>query len=152
MVTGCTELSYKRGAGSVEFEDAHAICKSAGGEGSAYEKCMSERGWLVRKFDMVTPLATVIPDPDKRASTLDQTTPDKRGSTVAPSAPQNSLDVFAISSWWKLGGNPQGFQEAVDVCLEKLGEAHRPPSGSHQATRGLLQCLNESGWHGLQER
>lgn len=149
MVAGCSELAYKRGAGAGELDDAQKICKSHDVDKTAYEKCMDERGWVVHKLDELSPVATIIPNRDNKTSGLEQEAHEK-GDAATKQMPPNPLDIYTISSWWKMGGKPEELQLTVDACVKKLGEAHRPPSGSLQATRGLLLCLREQGWHGLQ--
>ena len=65
MVSGCGELSYKRGASTQDLEAAKAACQSAGSEKAA-EQCLEDKGWTVKKLDDVDLFATAAVSPDNR--------------------------------------------------------------------------------------
>ena len=130
LVSGCGELSYKRGASTQDLESAKRACRSAGSEKAA-EQCLQDQGWTVKKLDDVDLFATVGVSPDTRNPSV-VTTPEfvpvipaatvaagaktavaekatPQLPTAAPSAPvpppASPLDIYTISSWWKMGAD-----------------------------------------------
>jgi len=157
LLAGCGEISYKRGASGAELQDAQTACKSAASR-EAYESCMDERGWTIARLDELNPVATIAYTPDSRspvAAASAAPAPDipavPATGAAQPAAP-DPMDIYVISSWWKIGGSPQALKKDIDACVAELGEAHRPPADRRQATRGLLLCLRKQGWYGLQEK
>ena len=65
MVSGCGELSYKRGASTQDLEAAKAACQSAGSDKAA-EQCLEDNGWTVKKLDDIDLFATTGVSPDNR--------------------------------------------------------------------------------------
>jgi len=66
--------------------------------------------------------------------------------------PADPLDTFKVSSWWKMGGNPESMKVAVEECVSVLGEAHRPNIQTQDVTRGMLICMRDKGWRGLRAK
>lgn len=157
LLAGCGEISYKRGAGGAELQNAQAACR---GEQSreSYEKCMDARGWTVASLDELNPVATIAYSADNRTPAAEpaaMATPDSPAHPTAETtrpAPADPMDIYAISSWWKIGGNPQALKQDINACVVELGDAHRPPADHRKATRGLLLCMRKQGWYGLQEK
>lgn len=148
---GCGELSYKRGAGQDSLNAARQHCQEQGNDRAAYEECMGDNGWMVQRLDKLEldPVATIAPSADNRSSAANEATAAVESGQTKPADP---LDKFTIGSWWKFGGNPDGLKTAMSGCISSLGEAHRPAPGGKEFTRGLLLCLREQGWHGVQEK
>jgi hypothetical protein len=203
LVSGCGELSYKRGASMQDLEATKKSCQSAGSEKAA-EQCLQDQGWTVKKLDdvdlfatagvspdnrnpsvfitpeivpvtpaqpatVVTATATATPAADKPA--LASKTPVAsagtvvtRASTTAPPAaaslpptaplapaspPANPLDLYAISSWWKIGADREALAADTKECVAQLGEAHKPNSKTQQVTRGFVVCMHDKGWKAL---
>ncbi|WP_137719169.1 hypothetical protein [Methylobacillus flagellatus] len=71
---------------------------------------------------------------------------------AAAPAPKDPLDIFLISSWWKVGGGPDALKADTDACVATLGEAHRPDRTTLKTTRGLLLCMRDRGWRALQAK
>ena len=76
------------------------------------------------------------------------------GETIGPGptpkpAPVDPMAPVAVSSWWKLGGSAGALAAAEDVCIGKLGNAHRPDSNSTKVTAAMLGCLKEAGWYAV---
>ncbi len=165
LLGACGQFSYKRGAGAAELNQAQQTCQAGVADRATVEQCLEKNGWVVKNLDDFDPVATIMPTTDNRGS-IDSAPADKEApaapvassgsATPAASAPAkkpaNIMDEFKISSWWKLGGTTAQLNTALDECVAKLGEAHKPDSANQKATRGLLLCMREGGWHGLQAR
>lgn len=154
-LTACGELTFKRGAGQDSLNAARQQCMSGTSDRGAYEKCMNDQGWMVQRLDTmdldlaVDPVAKIAANADNRTpATADAAAPLE---TASPT-PADPLDRFVIGSWWKSGGNPDILKAAMSGCVARLGEEHRPAPGSKEFTRGMLLCLREQGWYGVQEK
>jgi len=201
LVSGCGELSYKRGASSQDLEATRKSCQSAAGEKAA-EQCLQDQGWTVQKLYDVDLFATAGVNPDNRrpsvfitpefvpvtpaqpaavASAAMAATPDAdkpalgsktpvasggavSASNAAPPAspstplttptaraspPANPLDLYAISSWWKIGAGREVLATDTNDCVAQLGEAHKPHAKTQQVTRGFVVCMHDKGWKAL---
>ena len=90
LVSGCGELSYKRGASTQDLEAAKAACRSSGSE-KATEQCLEDKGWTVKKLDDVDLFASAGVSLDNRnqsvltAPTFVPVTP-AQPAAAAPSA------------------------------------------------------------------
>lgn len=76
------------------------------------------------------------------------------GETIGPGptpkpAPVDPMAPVAVSSWWKLGGSAGALAAAEDVCVGKLGDAHRPDANSTKVTAAMLGCLKDAGWYAV---
>lgn len=82
------------------------------------------------------------------------TTPATKPQVAKPAAPKpkDPLDIFLLSSWWKMGAGPAALKTDTETCVAKLGEVHRPDPVSLKTTRGLLICMREKGWYALQAK
>lgn len=165
LLSACGQFAYKRGASAVELSRAQQTCQTGATDKAAVEQCLEKNGWLVKNLDDFDPVATIVPTTDNRGAIgnvpVEKETPagqDASSSQAAPATsapakkPVDVLDEFKISSWWKLGGTTAQLNTALDECVTKLGDAHKPDPANQRATRGLLLCMRESGWHGLQAR
>ena len=164
MVSGCGELSYKRGASTQDLEAAKAACQSAGSEKAA-EQCLEANGWTVRKLDDIDLFATAGVSPDNRnpgAFTTPAFVPvtPARTAAVAPAttaaapateqaAAVSPLDLYTISSWWKIGADREALAADTNDCVTTLGEAHKPNAKTQQVTRGFAVCMHGKGWKAL---
>lgn len=178
LVSGCGELSYKRGASTQDLDAAKAACQSAGSEKAA-EQCLEDKGWTVKKLDDIDLFATAGVSPDNRkpsvfttpefvpatpaqpagtatASTSKAAAPAAEKPAVAapsPSAPPppapSPLDVYAISSWWKIGADREALAADTSECVATLGETHKPNATTQQVTRGFVVCMHGKGWKAL---
>jgi hypothetical protein len=153
LLTACGgEISYKRGAGPDELTATQQQCRST----SDYQACMEGKGWTVHKMDERNPLAVFVPTQDVRAPGNTPYVKAGGGNTPAngvkenPALPPDPLTKFNVSSWWKMGGGAGDLQASKEACVTKLGPAHAPEEGSKLMTRGLILCLREKGWYGLQ--
>ena len=167
LLTACGgEFAYKPGAGADQLAEAKLACRKSEG----YEACMSAKGWKVHKLDDDNPLAVFVPNTDSRASEQVFVAADKPSNTpyvaagAAPiaSAPKSAAGVpekksppdpltkFNVSSWWKQGAGAGDLSASTDACVAKLGPAHKPEVERKLYTRGLILCLKEQGWYGLQ--
>lgn len=159
-LTGCGEFAYKRGAGAADLNKAQLGCQAQSSDPAAIEACLEKEGWTVQKLDALgelDPVAVITPNPDNRSpgvtslAAAQAQVADPAG-TNAPKKPADPLDVFKISSWWKMGGSTDQLNGALNACVATLGESHRPDPLAQRATRGLLLCMRQSGWYGLQGR
>lgn len=180
LISGCGELSYKRGATADDLESARKSCRSAGDE-TAAEKCLEDRGWVVKKLDDLDLFATAGVSPDNRSLGIDQTThpplqaagtgsippetpraaPSGTGKQPAavdnpsprvPPPPAHPLDTYTVSSWWKMGAGREAMETNTTECLAELGEAHRPNQKTQQVTRGFVVCMHGKGWRALRAK
>lgn len=96
------------------------------------------------------------------ASTTDSNSPHQQASQAGPATakplpskkPADPMDIFLVSSWWKIGKGADGLKGDLDQCVAKLGPAHAPDmtGKTAKATRGLLLCMKDLGWKALQAR
>lgn len=171
LLSGCGELAYKRGANSSDLEVAKKSCRAKAPDSAAVEKCMADRGWVVRNLDRMAPLdadpvveATALPS-DRRIENPASATPGKPGAEGTVSAlpdkahptptvkkAPDMLDTFNVSSWWKTGSGAESLKADTEACVAKLGAAHRPHNQTQTVTRGLLLCMKGKGWSGLRAK
>jgi hypothetical protein len=97
-------------------------------------------------FNKNTPKAKVDVAEEKKVEDLAEAKPE-----VAKS-PKNPLDIYVVSSWWKMGAGRNALENDMDACVSQLGEAHKPNTKTQQVTRGLVVCLYEKGWKGLKAK
>ena len=88
----------------------------------------------------VTPAAAAVLTPVVAA-------PPSQATVEASPEPSDPLARVEVASWWKLGGSPAGLERAIEACVAKLGEAHRPDPGARIVTAGMRTCLREAGWY-----
>jgi len=194
LVSGCGELSYKRGASTQDLESAKRACQSAGSERAA-EQCLQDQGWMVKKLDDIELFATAGVSPDNRnpsVFTTPEFVPVTPVATVAPAAgttaavaapespslaskasvgspapqaatpqllastppapvplPTSPLDIYTISSWWKIGADREALAGDTNDCVATLGAAHKPNATTQQVTRGFVVCMHAKGWKAL---
>lgn len=67
----------------------------------------------------------------------------------APAQPASPLDVYTISSWWKMGADREALAADTQVCVSELGAAHKPNAVTQQVTRGFVVCMHDKGWKAL---
>jgi len=178
-MTGCGELSYKRGASAQDLEATRKSCQSAGTE-KAVEKCLEDNGWVVKKLDDIELFATAsVTDDNRNLGTSEPAkgadkpapgtvarSPAMPGTTAAagsggapvaspappPAPPASPLDVYKISSWWKLGAGREAMEADTADCVAQLGSAHKPDNATQQVTRGFVVCMHGKGWKALREK
>jgi hypothetical protein len=156
LLDGCGEFAYKRGSGQDSLRSSQQQCRSKAGNQADYEKCMQDGGWFVQRLDdfgkllEADPIATIAPNQDNRDA--NSSIPVSQKNAEKPQATKDPLDMFIINSWWKVGGSPEALQIAFSDCVARLGEEHAPQDNLHKATRGLLLCMREKRWYGLQGR
>ncbi len=177
LTSGCGELSYKRGASANDLEIAKQSCQSAGNE-KAVSKCLEDQGWVVQNLgdmdlfavasassDSRSPAAPLVLDvaekrvvgsTDNKEKTASVGQQRSQTATAAetrqintPPLPTSPLDVYTVSSWWKLGAGREAMEANTTECVEKLGAAHQPNHKNQQVTRGFVICMHEKGWKAL---
>lgn len=178
LVSGCGELSYKRGASTQDLEAAKKACQAAGGDKAA-ERCLEEQGWTVRKLDDIDLFATAGVSPDNRNPSAFVTpefvpvVPAKPAAAVpsavvsaaavavpaaerpvqpaasSPPPATSPLDVYTISSWWKMGADREALAADTRDCVATLGPAHKPDDSTQRVTRGFVVCMHAKGWKAL---
>ncbi|HTJ97888.1 MAG TPA: hypothetical protein VL381_10495 [Rhodocyclaceae bacterium] len=154
FLTACGgEISYKRGAGPDELAVNQQQCRST----NDYQACMESKGWTVHRIDERNPLAVFVPTQDVRVPNDGSPYVKSSGGNMPangvkenPALPPDPLTKFNVSSWWKMGGGAGDLEAAKASCVAKLGPAHAPEEKSKLMTRGLILCLKEQGWYGLQ--
>lgn len=146
------EFAYKRGAGADALSTDQQSCRNS----SDYQTCMESKGWAIHRMDERNPLAVFVPVQDARANPDSAYVKATGGNQPANgvkedrSLPPDPLTKFNVSSWWKMGGGGEDLKAAKAACVSKLGPAHAVEDGSKLMTRGLILCLKEQGWVGLQ--
>ncbi|MBC7696829.1 MAG: hypothetical protein H7Z70_00530 [Bacteroidia bacterium] len=63
----------------------------------------------------------------------------------------NPLDTFVVNSWWKTGVNGDAFRTDSNLCIAKLGEAHKPDAKTQTVTAGFVMCMHEQGWKAIKK-
>lgn len=81
-----------------------------------------------------------------------ETTTTSGTKQPATPKPKDPLDIFLVSSWWKMGAGAAALKTDTETCVAKLGEVHRPDPVSLKTTRGLLICMRDKGWYALQAK
>jgi len=154
-LTGCGEFAYKRGGAGDQFAAVSQDCRHQTREETAYRDCVAQAGWTVSGLELGTGPATSSATPSAPPKPGPTATGDAAPAAVPPSAaiapsppPLNPLDVIPVKTWWKAGSGSADLKAAVEICVTKLGPAHRPESVYRAVTRGLYACLGEQGWHG----
>lgn len=180
LITACGEFSYKRGANVAQLENTRQSCQ-AKGSAEAVKKCMEDKGWTIQKLDSFEIFTENEPKSDEQSEvvatentsdltiengqkngTTETVVADKQQTATKPSvkpsakpktkvAPSNPLDTFVVSSWWKSGVRPDAFQVDSNMCVEKLGEAHKPIGKTQTVTVGFISCMNGKGWKALKK-
>lgn len=183
LVSGCGELSYKRGASTQDLEAAKKACQTAGNE-KAVERCLEDQGWTVKKLEDIDLFATAGVSPDNRnpgafvtpefvpvvpakpapaaspAGGLAAPLPSAAAAApvaerpvqtpAPPPAPTaNPLDIYTISSWWKMGADREALAADTRDCVATLGPAHKPDDTTQRVTRGFVVCMHAKGWKAL---
>ncbi len=72
LLTGCGEVSYKRGGSPQDIERAHSACRGSGDQLSA---CLAQHGWQTPKIDAFDPLFATIEATDNREATQAKPSP-----------------------------------------------------------------------------
>ena len=171
LLNGCGEFAYKRGANASDLEMAKKDCKMQNPDSAGLEKCMVDKGWVVQNLGKLEPIDA---DPVIEASAIpsDRRIENEPGAITAasqknektyvsanlpppkqvPKKTSSMLDVFKVSSWWKIGSGANDLKTDTEGCVTKLGEAHRPDVQTLSATRGFLLCMKEKEWSGLRSK
>lgn len=152
LLAACGEVAYKQGAGADQLAATKQKCTAQ--TKTSYDDCMKAEGWVVYKRDDENPLMVVTTVEDNRApgspyvaaATVAAPRKDEAGKAIPP----NPMDKLNVSSWWKMGGGAEDLKAATNACLAKLGPAHTPEIEKKLYTRGLVLCLKDHGWSGLQ--
>ena len=180
LITACGEFSYKRGATVTQLENTRQSCQVKG-SAYAVKKCMEDKGWTIQQLDSFEIFTENEPDSEEQkevvaaenssesaTENVQQTgvtqanDADKPQTDTKPSAkisakpktktaPSNPFDTYVVSSWWKSGVRPDAFQVDSNMCVEKLGEAHKPIGKTQTVTVGFISCMNAKGWKALKK-
>lgn len=177
LVTACGEFSYKRGASVAQLENTRQSCQAKSTD-IAIEKCMEDNGWTIQQLDSFEIFTEAEPKNDEQSEVVAaentselstenaQKTSDSQAvvadkpqrsnitntsKTKTKTTPSNLLDTYVVSSWWKTGVKPDAFKMDSNMCVEKLGEAHKPEGKTQTVTVGFITCINEKGWKALKK-
>lgn len=180
LLTSCGgEFAYKRGASARDLDQAKQQCQHSASE-TALGQCMEQNGWIYHNpqeaLEDEDPVIQASFQHDYRSAgkVVNEDTPAPTSSAVAqtdsastatpvakpaeqrPAAkkPTDPMDIFLVSSWWKIGKGADSLKGDLAECVAKLGEAHAPDMTGKtvKATRGLLLCMKDLGWKALQAR
>ncbi|HUI26658.1 MAG TPA: hypothetical protein VL403_11290 [Candidatus Kryptonia bacterium] len=147
---GCGTLSYKTGSTAGDYQAASDRCRKQGhAEGSDFERCMNEQGWMVKQFG-----APPAPSDAKNSNPAETPPPESQSSPTAhdtapsssPSSAPSAGDPIDVKNWFKLGGTAEEFAAARRRCAAKLGGAESADAESQPVTGEMLDCLRNEGW------
>lgn len=181
LLAGCGEFSYKRGATGKDLADTKKICQSdVLKSDTEVNECLKKNGWTVHQLNDMDLFAVAsvssnrqngvanedFPSLTKEAETAVQventtqptTSTNKQTSeTKAPTPTKalvksaNPLDIYNISSWWKMGSNRASLETDMQSCESTLGEAHKPDHKNQTFTLGMIVCMHQKGWKALKK-
>lgn len=180
VLNACGEFSYKRGANVAQLEKSRQACQTKGSE-DAVEKCMKDNGWTIQKLDSfeifseaelkmdeknevlatenssetsienAQKMTTSQPNVADKPQTVLKTKAKPSTNSTSSTALGNPLQTHVVSSWWKIGAKPDAFKSDSNMCVEKLGEAHKPVGQTQTVTVGFISCMNGKGWKALKK-
>ncbi len=173
-LTGCAEVTFKRGAGPDQMQATEQGCREKTATVEAYKACLNAAGFLYAKpsGDTVlfaddeeaaqaaaadTGIATAVEEEPASVATADAPTvsvePAGRTGESLPQAtkpvakaPADPLKKVTVASWWKFGGTSDGLNADQATCGSTLGEAHHVAPNAKVVTVGMLRCLKTKGW------
>jgi hypothetical protein len=163
MMSACGELSYKRGASANDLTQSKQSCQAENTTPTAINNCMVAHGWTVHNLDETQRLdselvAEAFINPDNRQiisrppTAANKLATDQAAQPITTKKIAGPMDIFIISSWWKLGGGADNLKQSTAECVSILGEEHNPKQNTRAVTRGLLLCMKDKGWRGLREK
>jgi hypothetical protein len=86
------------------------------------------------------------------AAKLSTKNPDTNNSSTKNQVKSsNPLDIYGISSWWKIGSNRATLETDMQSCETQLGEAHKPDHINQKFTLGMIVCMHQKGWKALKK-
>lgn len=91
------------------------------------------------------PTAAAVP----AAVSAPATAPTIASTAASPAAAPSPLDVYTISSWWKIGADREALAADTQTCVTELGAPHKPNAATQQVTRGFVVCMHDKGWKAL---
>ncbi len=141
-ITACGELSYKRGASAIDFQQEKKSCTTDNKEEADIESCLTKSGWIVVAADK--PLFA-------EATTTARTIETNSGQKRIAEKPADPLELIAVGSWWKTGAAPSALIADSKQCVTKLGEKHEAQNNMSLVTRGLVTCMSDKGWFALKK-
>lgn len=94
LLTGCGEVSYKRGGSPQDIERAHSACRGSGDQLSA---CLAQHGWQTPKVDAFDPLFATIEATDNREATQAKPSPFIEVTPAPNSAPPETARAAAVA-------------------------------------------------------
>ncbi|MDI1309354.1 MAG: hypothetical protein PSV17_07960 [Methylotenera sp.] len=164
LLSACSEIAYKRGATASDLAAMKKNCTAKDSTKEAIAKCMADNGWTIQNLDGEETIASMQNEPDPVIEATENADNRQIGKPVVATKTTSTeksfsqkkltdpMDMFQISSWWKLGGSPDNLKSSIQECVNSLGEAHEPGIQSKKVTRGLLLCMQKKDWHGLREK
>ncbi|PCJ31151.1 MAG: hypothetical protein COA90_06980 [Gammaproteobacteria bacterium] len=141
-LSGCGELSYKRGATASDFQHSKQACSSKHKIDTEIESCLAQSGWLV--VDMNKSMVTEASLNTTSDSLFD-------GEKLPANKSTRPLDTSTIGSWWKAGATANSLSTDSEACTQQLGEQHQPQHNMTLVTLGLLDCMKTKGWFALKQ-
>lgn len=155
LLASCgTQVSFKQGGDAGDFSAADRDCRAPG---KNYEQCMQAAGWSVHKTNNLSfnPLSVPVQSDNRSPGVASGAAPSPTGVPVKKDEKGNVLPPdpttkFNVAAWGKMGGSADSLKADTDSCVTKLGPAHKPEPDSPMMTLGLIMCLKEKGWSGLQ--
>jgi hypothetical protein len=148
----CGSVSYKLGGTDHEYRAAEERCRGEGrSAGADFERCMQERGWVVKQLDAPAGTSGVKHSPPT-GSTPGASRPTPASSFTAPSesgkAP-SAAGTTTAQGWFKLGATADEFAAAKARCAARIDRAARPDPESDVVAGELTDCLRGEGWRPL---
>ena len=173
-LTGCAEVTFKRGAGPDQMQATEQGCREKTATVEAYKACLNAAGFIYAKpsGDTVlfaddeeaaqtaaadTGIATAVEEepasvPAAGAPTVSVEPAGRTGESLPQAtrpvakAPADPLKKVTVASWWKFGGTSDGLNAGQATCGSTLGEAHQVAPNAKVVTVGMLRCLKTKGW------
>ena len=147
ILSACGELSYKRGASANDFQQQKNNCSTDNKTDIEVELCLENSGWFVVNADkpIFAEATTVERIIDAATEQVESDTIELEQKAIDP------LELIAIGSWWKTGAAPSALMTDSEKCAVDLGDGHQPQNNMSLVTRGLIDCMHDSGWFALKK-
>ncbi|WP_374337193.1 hypothetical protein [Methyloversatilis sp.] len=173
LLSACSSVSFKQGAGGADFKSDERTCMGTTTERTAFLQCMEAKGWWTRSAEELSRINLVSVEESEAGEATagagdatDTTSPTATATTTARSpavgtaqpasqpsrsapAPKDPMSRLRIAMWSKAGAGANELIADQNQCLSTLGDTHAPDTTAGTVTRGMYDCLHQRGWTGL---